>query len=66
MDKGSRTGLVILLTTFQIETIGIFLDGCKKYGMDEKDLFVSLDLHEEQNKSMVRKCEPLDYNILYM
>lgn len=37
-----------------MEVIGIFLDGCKKYGMHEKDLFVTLDLYEEQNKNMVR------------
>lgn len=39
----------------QIEAIGVFIDGCKKYGMSEKDLFVSLDLHEEQNKTMVNQ-----------
>lgn len=37
----------------QIETVGQYLDGCRKYGMEEKDLFVSVDLVEEQNKNMV-------------
>ena len=42
----------------QLETIGTFLEGCKKYGMSEKDLFVSLDLHEQQNKNMVWSKSP--------
>jgi len=37
----------------QLETIGMFIDGCKKYGMTEKDLFVTLDLHEQCNRNMV-------------
>lgn len=37
----------------QIENINMFLNGCKEYGMSEKDLFVTLDLHEQQNTTMV-------------
>ena len=37
----------------QIEAIGQFLEGCKTYGLGEKDLFVTLDLYELQNKNMV-------------
>lgn len=37
----------------QIEAIGKFLDGCKAYGMGEKDLFTTLDLYEQTNKNMV-------------
>lgn len=37
----------------QLETIGKFLDGCRAYGLSEKDLFVTLDLHEMCNKNMV-------------
>ena len=38
----------------QIETVGLYLEGCRKYGMQEKDLFVSVDLVEEQNRNMVQ------------
>ena len=34
----------------------MFIEGCKKYGMTEKDLFVTLDLHEQCNRNMV--CSP--------
>ncbi len=37
----------------QLENVGAFLEGCKKYGMTEKDLFVTVDLVEQQNKNMV-------------
>jgi hypothetical protein len=37
----------------QLETIGKFLDGCRQYGLSEKDVFVTLDLHEACNKNMV-------------
>lgn len=37
----------------QVETVGVFLGGCRNYGMQEKDLFVSLDLQELRNKNMV-------------
>lgn len=32
----------------------MFIDGCKKYGVSEKDLFVTLDLFEKTNPNMVR------------
>lgn len=37
----------------QLEAIGKFLEGCRTYGVLEKDLCVSLDLHESCNKNMV-------------
>lgn len=43
----------ILHCSVQLETIGKFLDGCRAYGLSEKDLFVTLDLHEMCNKNMV-------------
>ena len=41
----------------QIDCIGKFLDGCRVYGLTEKDLFVTVDLHEQTDKNMV--CETL-------
>lgn len=43
----------ILHCPVQLETIGKFLDGCRAYGLSEKDLFVTLDLHEMCNRNMV-------------
>ena len=31
----------------------MFIDGCKKYGVSEKDMFVTLDLYEKTNPNMV-------------
>ncbi|KAL5486491.1 hypothetical protein EMCRGX_G018979 [Ephydatia muelleri] len=36
----------------QIEAVGKFLDGCKNYGMSEKDLCVTLDIQEKNNPNM--------------
>ena len=44
-----------LSPSLQLENIGIFIEGCKKYGMTEKDLFVTLDLHEQTNRNMVSR-----------
>ena len=41
----------------------MFLNGCKEYGMSEKDLFVTLDLHEQQNTTMVI-CYVEDCNVI--
>ena len=43
----------VSIFSFQIDNINAFLKGCKDYGMQEKDLFETLDLHECQNKTMV-------------
>ena len=43
----------MLCFLLQIEAIGKFLEGCKAYGMVEKDLFTTLDLYEQTNKNMV-------------
>ena len=37
-----------------MEAINVFIDGCKKYGVSEKDMFVTLDLYERTNPNMVR------------
>ena len=44
-----------LSPSLQLENIGVFIEGCKKYGMTEKDLFVTLDLHEQTNRNMVSR-----------
>ena len=41
------------LLVYQIDKVDAFLKACKQFGMDEKDLFVTLDLVEYQNKNMV-------------
>lgn len=37
----------------QMENIGMFLDGCEKYGMSKVDVFQTVDLYEAQNMPMV-------------
>lgn len=37
----------------QIDTVNKFLDGCRAYGMADSDLFVTVDLQEQQNKNTV-------------
>ena len=51
--SAARNPSCFLSLFIQIETVGQYLDGCRKYGMEEKDLFVSVDLVEEQNRNMV-------------
>lgn len=41
-----------------MEAINVFIDGCKQYGVSEKDLFVTLDLFERTNPNMVRVTTP--------
>ena len=56
IHKGASRHLTWLSSpSLQLENIGIFIEGCKKYGMTEKDLFVTLDLHEQTNRNMVRR-----------
>ena len=44
----------IRVLNLQMEAINVFIDGCKQYGVSEKDLFVTLDLYEKTNPNMVR------------
>ena len=37
----------------QMETINVFIDGCKRYRVSEKEMFVTLDLYERTNPNMV-------------
>lgn len=40
----------------QMEAVGAFIEGCKKYGLTEKDCCVTLDIYEKQagDQNMVR------------
>lgn len=40
-----------------MEAVGAFIEGCKKYGLTEKDCCVTLDIYEKQagDQNMVRK-----------
>ena len=39
-----------------MEAVGAFIEGCKKYGLTEKDCCVTLDIYEKQagDQNMVR------------
>ncbi len=39
-----------------MEAVGAFIEGCKKYGLTEKDCCVTLDIYERQagDQNMVR------------
>jgi len=52
----------------QMETINVFINGCKDYGVSEKDMFVTLDLYEKTNPNMVSCGEylkPRDLSNIY-
>lgn len=45
-----------MLTVLQMEAVGAFIEGCKSYGLTEKDCCVTLDIYEKQagDQNMVR------------
>lgn len=46
--------LTTFTTTTQMENIGYFLDASRLYGLRDSDLFITVDLFEEQNMDQVR------------